>query len=339
MKNIAVVGAGYLGKIHVKLLSSLEGVQAFVVEPNQESRTKISEEFQVSTYADLESVTEELDGAILVTPTETHFEVARKLLDRGCHLLVEKPICATSQEARKLCSFADVKGRVLQVGHVERFNPAFVAAQDLIQQPTYIESTRNTPYSFRATDVSVVLDLMIHDLDLVLSLAQSNVKEVRATGTTVIGPHADVATAWVDFENGCSAKLTASRCSYDGTRGMEVWTEQGQVKIDFATQTVKSMQPVSDIQSIASYATTPGEVQTAKEAMFDRWLPVADVQVEPHNAILEEQKEFIRCIEGNSSPTVSGYDGLSAVKLAEQIADQIEASQKTRANYQIAKVA
>lgn len=324
-KKIAVVGAGHLGRIHAKLVSSIENVDAIVVEPSELSRQNIESEFGLRTFGDLSDVDCKLDGAIVVTPTDTHFDVAARLLNQGCHLLVEKPICATKEESEKLCKLAADNNLVLQVGHVERFNPAFVAAKESLSQPRYIETVRNTPFTFRATDVSVVKDLMIHDIDLVLSIVDSPVASVSATGTAVIGPNYDMAKAWVEFENGCVACLTASRCSYAGDRSMQAITANGHVSVDFANQAVKTVTPTLNVSARLNAISTHEEKMNAKDQMFEKWLPVSEESVTPQNAILAEQTEFLKCIDSGLSPTVSGWDGLSAVELADQIESAIAA--------------
>ena len=324
-KKIAVVGAGHLGRIHAKLVSSIENVDAVVVEPAEASRRNIESEFGLTTFADLSELDFELDGAIVVTPTDTHFDVATQLLESNCHLLVEKPICGTSEESKQLCELAEGKKRVLQVGHVERFNPAFVAAKNSLNHPKYIETVRNTPFTFRATDVSVIKDLMIHDIDLVLSIVNSPVASVSATGTAVVGPNYDMAKAWVEFENGCVACLTASRCSYVGDRSMQAVTQNGHVSVDFAKQLVKTVTPVPSASARLNAISTYEEKMRAKDQMFEKWLPVTEEKVTPQNAILAEQTEFLNCIETGSRPTVSGWDGFAAVQLADQIETAIAA--------------
>ena len=317
-KNIAVIGAGHLGRIHAKLLKTIEGVSPFVVESQQAAREFVESEFQIPTYESLADVATDLDGAIVVTPTQTHYDIASQLIEDGVHVFVEKPICADSRQSRSLCELAERNGMVLQVGHVERFNPAFVAGREHLQQVKFIESTRYTPFTFRATDVSVVLDLMIHDIDLVLSVMKSEVTHVSATGTTTIGPHHDTAVAWLDFASGAKACLKASRVSPDANRSMNCTLDRGQVNINFAAQSVHCMEPVEQVSQQLD-ALTHDEKMVAKEEMFDKWLPVREIEVVAQNAILEEQKEFVQCIRDEQFPSVSGRDGLAAVEVAEQI--------------------
>lgn len=322
--NIAVIGAGHLGKIHAKLLKTIEGVNPFVVETSEAARQTIESQFGIPTFETVNGIGEKLDGAIVVTPTESHHDVATRLIERGCHLFVEKPLCADAASSKELCELAERHGRVLQVGHVERFNPAFVAGRKHVREPRFIECTRFTPYTFRATDASVVLDLMIHDIDLVLSVVRSKVRSVQATGQVLIGPHHDVATAWLDFENGTKACLKASRCSSHADRSMNLDQSDGRVMVDFAKGAVSTMFAVPEISQRLD-SLSQEQKQIAKDEMFEKWLPVKPVHFEPQNAILEEQKEFLRCIQGEEFPTVSGRDGLAAVEVAEQILAAMDA--------------
>ena len=326
-KKIAVVGAGHLGRIHAKLAASIESIEPVVVEPSSDARAFIEKEHGIPTVESLDQIDGVLDGGIVVTPTQTHFSVAADLLDRGCHLLLEKPICADGASATDLCERASQLGRTLQVGHVERFNPAFVAARPLIHQPKYIETTRLTPYSFRATDVSVILDLMIHDIDLVLSMVKSKVLSIQAVGTSVVGPHLAMAKAWLEFNNGTVACLTASRCSYTSQRAMQVMTAEKHLHIDLAGQTVNAVTPVEGLADQLRGITSPEEVQAAKDGMFEKWLPIEAVTVTPQNAILAEQLEFVRCIETGDEPTVTGWDGRDALLIAEQLEAVVKTTQ------------
>ena len=322
-KNVAVIGAGHLGKIHAKLLKTIEGVNPFVVEPLIDARRHVETELGIPCFETVAGIGQPLDGAIVVTPTQTHFDIAKSLIQSGCHLFVEKPICADAKSSLELCELAERNERVLQVGHVERFNPAYVAARPLLNNVRLMECTRHTPYTFRATDVSVVQDLMIHDIDLVLSTIGSKVVDVRATGSRTIGPHWDSAVAWIEFENGAQACLRASRISNSPNRSMQCMLSKGQVNVDFATQKVECMQPVENLQVRLSELSLEQQA-TAREEMFEKWLPVTQVEVTPQNAILEEQKEFIACLNDEAYPTVSGRDGLAAVEVAEWVMQSLE---------------
>lgn len=328
-RNIAVIGAGHLGKIHAKLLKTIDGVNPFVVETDPNARDFVENELGIPTFETVSGIGQQLDGAIIVTPTQAHFEVASNLIEAGCHLFVEKPVCADAESSRLLCELAERNELLLQVGHVERFNPAFVAAQPYMQDVRLIECTRFTPYTFRATDVSVVQDLMIHDIDLVLASIQSEVVSVQATGNKLIGPHWDSATAWIEFANGAHACLRASRVSSSPNRSMQCTLGNGWLNVDFAAQSVQHLQPVADILEKLTPLNAEQKLK-AKDEMFEKWLPVTDVEVVPQNAILEEQQEFVNCINDESYPTVSGRDGLAAVEVAEQVLDSLDRHQSEK---------
>ncbi|MEC9094683.1 MAG: Gfo/Idh/MocA family oxidoreductase [Planctomycetota bacterium] len=325
--NSAVIGAGHLGKIHAKLLGTIEGVKPLVVETDEMARAFVESELGIPTLESIDDLPAGLEGVIVVTPTATHYDIASEMVSRGCHLLVEKPVCADATSSAQLCEMAERQKRVLQVGHVERFNPAFVAAKPFMSNVKLVECTRFTPYTFRATDVSVIHDLMIHDIDLLLSIMQSDVISVSATGNSIIGPQLDSATAWIEFADGTKACLKSSRCSHVADRSMRVETSRGYVNVDFANQTVETMTAIEGVREPLNQLSRK-EKEIAKKEMFEKWLPVENVLVSPQNAILEEQKEFVHCINRSQQPTVTGRDGLAAVELAEKIVAAIESQQQ-----------
>ena len=217
-------------------------------------------------------------------------------------------------------------GLTLQVGHVERFNPAFCATKEHMASPLYIETVRSSGYTFRSTDVGAVHDLMIHDIDLVLSLVDSEVTDVRAAGGAVFGGHEDLAQARIEFGNGCVANLSASRASYEMVRAMKVFTPTNFVNINFAESSVVNVAPCEGLMTgEVDFSTFDAEQQTeARENLFTKYLPKNEIEVKPHNAILEEQKNFIECVFESETPIVSGVDGSNAVKVCELILDQIQ---------------
>lgn len=320
--QIAIFGAGHLGKIHARLLKSLPGVHATIVETDELARRWIERELQLPTCEQLQDIGGAIDGAIIVTPTSTHYDIAADLIDRGMHVFVEKPLCATAAKARSLCELAERNGVTVQVGHVERFNPAFIAATDQLPPVHYVECNRLTSYPIRATDVSVVLDLMIHDIDLVLSLMRSPVRRVDAQGTRTIGPYADSAVAWLEFENGTRACLKASRVCNRPERSMNLWHPSGQTFIDLGGRQAERMVAAADAATTLR-SLTPDGFAAARDEMFQRYLPVTDIAIGESNAILKEQEEFVACIRGDQFPSVSGRDGLAAVEVAEWIENEI----------------
>ena len=242
--RLAVVGAGHLGRIHARLASSLPGAQLVaVVDPDSTNRRSVAEECRCEAYDHHRRLTGRVDAAVVATPTRFHASVATDLLAAGIHLLVEKPVTSTSLEAERLVDSAGRRGLVLQVGHVERFNPALIAARAHLDEPKYIDAVRAGGFSFRSTDIGVVLDLMIHDIDTVLSLVRSEVQSVDALGIALFGAHEDMAHARLVSENGCVATLCASRASYTAVRRMRVFSRRGMADIDFAARTAEIVRP------------------------------------------------------------------------------------------------
>lgn len=326
--RIAVLGCGHLGRIHTRLLKANPDVQFMgVVDPVPASRTALATEFNVTPYADYREILPHIDAAVVATPTRFHHQVTLDLLHHGIHALVEKPITVTVDEADELIAAAHKNDLVLQVGHVERFNPSFIAVQKQLAPPRYIEAVRASGYTFRSTDVGVVLDLMIHDLDLVLSLAQSPVVDVEALGVAVLGPHEDMAHARLKFANGCIANLKASRTSFQMQRSMHVFTDSGFASIDFATGSAKVVRPDARLLSrtLDVHQLAPEQKTQVKEHLFQDLLRLEDVAVEKGNAIQSEHQDFITSIRTNSQPQVSGEHGRNALAVAQEILEKIAA--------------
>jgi len=329
--RIAVIGAGHLGRIHARLLKQLEEVEdvklAGVVDIIEPAREQLANEHGVPAFANHTELYGKVDAAIVATPTEFHFDVGMDLLDHNVHLLVEKPITMNSEAADALVEKAASKKRVLQVGHVERFNPALAAVAPYAARPKFIEATRASGYTFRSIDVGVVLDLMIHDIDVVLSLARSKVVQVSALGLAVFGPHEDIAHARLTFENGCVANLAASRCSFVAQRTMNVFAEGGFSQIDFGAGVAKTVQPREDILErqfdVANVSTE--EINDIKENLFSDYLKLEELPVQPGNAILDEQVDFVTSIRSRRAPVVCGSQGRDAVAVAERVLAKIAA--------------
>lgn len=324
--RVAVIGAGHLGSIHARLLSTLEQVELVaIVDPTPEARDRAAAQFDVPVFSTCEQLTESIDAAVVATPTIHHFDVAIDLLRQGVHLLIEKPLTTTVAQANHLITEARARHCVLQVGHVERFNPAWSAVQSQIQQPRYIEATRAGTYTFRSTDVSIVLDLMIHDLDLVLSLVRSEVTDVDAMGLAIFGPHEDLAHARLRFANGCIADLKASRVSYQAQRTMQVFSPRAFAAIDFATGTAELVRPAPSVLKRAVNLTTctPDQQAQVQQSMFEQLLRRQTVATEPANAILEEQRDFATAIVQGNAVQVPGEQGRDALAVAESIVESI----------------
>ena len=325
--RVAVIGAGHLGRIHARLARRTEGIAVVaVVDPQADARGSLGTELGLPAYESIDPLLESVDAAIVATPTFTHHQVSLPLLRRGIHLLVEKPLAVNVAEADELVAAAEQSGAVLQVGHVERFNPALAAALPYVAEPKYIEAARYGGYTFRSTDIGVVLDLMIHDLDVVLSLVASPVIRVDALGCAVVGEHEDVATARIEFGNGAVAQLNASRVSYESDRRMHIWTAQGFVAINFAQRTARRIS--ADPQRIRT-AMDPAGLSAARreqlqERFFEEVLPLESLRVQQRNAIADEQADFVAAIRSGTSPRVSGRQGRDVVAVAQEILEAIQ---------------
>ena len=320
--HVAVVGAGHLGKIHARILSSLADFRLVgVVDPVETSRRETAAAVAVEAFADCRALVGRIDAAVIAAPTKFHRDVAMELLAAGVHLLVEKPLAANLAEAEEMVDAARRSGTVLQVGHVERFNPAFAAALPHVREPKYIEAVRRSGYSFRSTDIGVVLDLMIHDIDLVLSLVQSPVRSVEALGVSLFGRHEDIANARLHFENGCIASLSASRASYGAARTMQVWTRRAFAGLDFAARTASIVRPSETLlrRELDVERMTAEEKASLKDRLMAEHLPLEQIQAEPCDAITAELTDFAGAIREGRSPRVSGAAGRDAVAVAERV--------------------
>ena len=324
--RLAVVGAGRLGRFHAQKLAPRDDVELIaVVDPIPEARNRLAAECGTRPLPDCRALPQQLDAAVIAAPTRFHHSLGLELISSGVHLLVEKPLTATLSQADELVEAARRAGVVLQVGHVERFNPAMAAALAYVRDPKYVEAVRAGQFTFRSTDVGVVLDLMIHDLDLVLSMVRSPVRKVEALGLSVLGEHEDVANARLQFESGCVATLSASRVSYQPVRRMQVWSPRAFAHIDFATRSTTIVRPSEtllsrrfDVESLS-----PDQVEHYKQHLFEEHLPREELHSEAVDALMLEQDDFLTAIRTSRPPRVSGEQGRDAVAVAEEILAKI----------------
>lgn len=326
--RLAVIGTGHLGKIHARLAKSHEHASLVaVVDPIVESRQAVASQLEIAAYASHTDLYGQVDAAILASPTKYHHAVALDLLRRGIHVLVEKPITLTSHDADELIAAADARSLQLQVGHVERFNPALEAAAPHVGDAKYIDAVRNGTYTCRSTDVGVVLDLMIHDIDVILSLVREPVVSIDALGAAVFGPHEDWAQARLVFEGGCVANISASRVSLAPQRSMMVHWSEGYAQIDYGAKTAKLVNPSEEILrgEIDVNKLSLDEKNQIKDRLFEEHLRLSQLPVVDNNAILDEQKNFLSAIAGRERVRVSGRDGRDALAVAEQILQSIAA--------------
>ncbi|ARV06028.1 oxidoreductase [Polaribacter sp. SA4-10] len=317
MLKAGVLGAGHLGKIHLRLLEQSEKYELVgFYDPFTENAQKVAKDFGYKLFDSIEDLIDAVEVVDIVTPTLSHFDCAKLAIEKGRHIFIEKPITKTVLEAdaiKTLASQHHVKG---QVGHVERFNPAFIAVNKMIDTPMFIETHRLAEFNPRGTDVPVVLDLMIHDIDIILSVVDSKVKSVHASGISVISETPDIANARIEFENGCVANLTASRISMKNMRKSRFFQKDAYISVDFLAKS-------SEVVRMKEVPKKPDEfamiLQNAegvkKQIYFD------NPEVGKNNAILDELDSFADAINNNTTPIVSLHQGAEALRVAQQIID------------------
>ena len=312
MLKAGVLGAGHLGKIHLKLLQQSTKYELVgFYDASKEASEQIETEFGYKSFPTMESIINACDMVVVVTPTSTHFECAEKVLKAGKHLFIEKPITQTVAEAEQIRDLAKEMKVRGQVGQVERFNPAFQAIKDKINNPMFIETHRLAEFNPRGTDVSVVLDLMIHDIDAILSVVKSPVKAVSASGVSVISETPDIANARIEFENGCVANLTASRISLKKMRKARFFQRDAYISVDFLEkkcEVVKMKDAPKEIDDFAMVLTNAEGIK--KQIYFE------NPKVEANNAILDELESFYHAIKADRTPEVSLRQGTEALRVA-----------------------
>lgn len=330
--RLAVVGVGALGRHHARILSELPEVELVAVADSRaEQGRDIAAKCRTRWVADYRELLSRnaIEAVSVVVPTVAHRQVAGEFLDAGIPVLVEKPLAANVSQARELVEQADRQNVLLQVGHIERFNPAFQAARPLIVEPKYIRAERTSGYTFRSTDIGVVHDLMIHDIDLVLSLVQSPLLSAEAFGTTVIGGQEDVAQARLRFENGCVADLTASRVSPTVARSLQAWSADGCVTCDMHTREVKRYARSEALRlgpAPLDLASQPGaDIEQLKKDIFGRFIAVETHAVDASgpDALTRELSEFVDCVRHNRKPLIDGQAGLNAMVVAQEILQSV----------------
>jgi predicted dehydrogenase len=326
--KLAVVGAGHLGRIHARLLSEMADVElAAVVDPLAEARLKVAADCRTHPCADYRELLGHVDAAVIATPTRFHHAVALDFLRAGTPLLVEKPLAANVAEADELVEAAKRQGVVLQVGHIERFNPAFVAAAARVGRPQFIDAVRASGFTGRSTDIGVVHDLMIHDIDLVLSLVDGPLSRVDAVGLGILGRQEDAAQARLEFADGTVANLSASRVSYSPApnRRMHLWSDRGFAAIDFGNRALAVVTPCEAVRAGEfDYESLSAESKaTFKDRLFTDILRVETVDVESRNALADELRDFVDAVRNRSLPRVTGEDGRDALAVVEAILDSM----------------
>jgi predicted dehydrogenase len=306
----AVIGVGYLGRFHAQKYVQLPTCELVaVVDGREEVRKAVATEVGTQAFADYRDLLGKVDAVSVVTPTPAHFEIAAAFLDAGAHVLVEKPITETPEQARSLIARAAGAGRILQVGHLERFNAAVLAAEPFVHAPRFMECQRLAPYKERGTDVNVVLDLMIHDIDLVQSLAASEIVSIDAIGSPVFSGEIDIANARIRFANGCVANTTASRVSLKTERKLRIFEDAAYISLDLQQKILTLIRKRDGVAE-------PGQLPVSIE----------EANLEQGDALKSEIESFLDCIRNNKRPIVSGEDGLRALETAIRITEQVHAN-------------
>lgn len=315
MLKAGVLGAGHLGKIHLKLLNLSEHYDLVgFYDTSKEVRDAISQEFGYTAFETEEDLINACDMVDVVTPTTFHYASAEKVIKAGKHLFIEKPITNTVEEAEKLLTLAKEHNILGQVGHVERFNPAFMSVSDSIKSPMFIEAHRLAEFNPRGTDVPVVLDLMIHDIDAILSVVNSPVKSVNASGVSVISETPDIANARIEFENGCVANLTASRISMKNMRKARFFQKDAYISVDFLEKKVEVVKMKDAPESPDDFAMILQNAEGIKKQIY-----FDNPDVPSNNAILDELNAFAKAIKENTTPIVSLKAGTEALRVAKMI--------------------
>jgi predicted dehydrogenase len=321
MIKIGVIGAGHLGKIHIRLLKEIKAFDLIgFYDSNNENSKKITTEFGISSFGSAKELIDKCDAIDVVTPTKFHFEYAKMAIEKGKHLFVEKPITATTEQAQELVRLTKGKDLKVQIGHVERFNPAFTAIQKDCNNPMFIEAHRLAEFNPRGTDVPVVHDLMIHDIDIILKIVNSKIKSIHASGVSIISDTPDIANARIEFENGCVANLTASRISFKSMRKTRIFQKDAYISIDFLEKKAEliRMKDAKITDDPFALIIDPGEGKIKKQIEFE------SPKTTDNNAIKDELTSFYHAIANNTDTIVTIEDAYKALYIAQQISEQVE---------------
>lgn len=310
--RVGVIGVGYLGKFHAEKYARMDGVKlAGVVDTNPERAESIAKRLGTESFADYRDLIKEVDAVSVVVPTHLHFSISRDFLENNVNVLIEKPITETLEEANALIKIADSHGSIIQVGHLERFNPAVIALREVVDRPLFIESHRLSVFKERGTEVDVVLDLMIHDIDIILNFVRSKLNGIHAAGVPVISSRVDVANVRLVFENGCVANITASRISLKNMRKIRIFQKDAYVSVDYANN------EITIIRQDGKGTELPIPGMSLQRTSF-----------EEADSLESELEAFVRSVRNREAPVVSGRDGRNALRVALSIMDQIEETNK-----------
>lgn len=325
--KVGVVGTGHLGKLHTKMFKTIDNCELIgIYDSNPEQAKAVSDELGVSSLTTLEELLSKVDAVSIAATTTAHYELAKICFENGVHVFIEKPITTSIKEAEELVELSEKKNLNLQVGHIERFNPALVAMEKYIDDPKFIQTDRLAQFNPRGTDVAVVLDLMIHDIDIILSLVKSDVVEVQANGVAVVSDHLDIANARLQFENGAVANVTASRISQKKMRKMRIFQKDTYVALDFVTGVAESYRLLSPNSEVFPSQISFGEIGVGEKR---KKLVYEQPEQKEINALQYELQLFVNSVINKTKPVVSGVDGLRALKVAQLIIQKIDGQKIT----------
>jgi len=325
--KIAVIGVGHLGKEHARIYSDMPDVSlAGIVDISKERGEEAARRYSTKYYSSYKEILGKVNAVSVVVPTKSHYEIAKELLENGIPVLVEKPMTGTVSEAEELIRLSKSNNTVLQPGYVERFNPAIQAIQKLDVSLKFIECHRLSPFTFRSADISVVFDLMIHDIDIILYLSKSKVKKIDAVGVNVISDKEDIANARIQFENGCVANITASRVSFEPMRKIRLFSEDSYISLDYQKQEamIYKKSPKLTLKSINVEDKDVSTIKDLKGFVFGDLLKIERIKMDNQEPLKKEIESFVNCIKNGENPVVSGEEGLTAIKTAAIIKDEIE---------------
>lgn len=322
MIKTGIIGTGHLGEMHLKILKEIsksdnEITISGVYDIDKIKSENISSSYKVKCYESLDDIINESDALIVVSSTKSHFEIAEKIIQNGKHLFIEKPVTETIQQAEDLLALKKNENQKIQVGHIERFNPAILALEKYDIQPLFIESHRLAQFNPRGADVSVIQDLMIHDIDIILKLVKSKVKYINANGVGILTDSIDIANARIGFENGCVANITASRISLEKMRKMRIFQKNAYISIDFLSKesVIYNLKNADEVKSIFAF-----DLGNNKKVEREK------VTIKEINPMKYEQEKFFEVIKNNQKEIVTLEDGLTALKIASEIIKEVEKS-------------
>ena len=326
--RIGVVGVGYLGSFHAEKYADMDAVSLIgVADIDKQRAREVAKRLGTTAFTDYRDLVGRVDAVSIAVPTPLHYRVSRDFLENDIDVLIEKPMTTTVDEADRLLDIAGRRGRIVQVGHLERFNPAVVALRDIVKVPRFIESHRLSLYKARCNDVSVVLDLMIHDIDIILNFVMSEIRSIHAAGMAVVSGHVDIANARLEFENGCVANVTASRISAKNERKIRLFQRDAYISVDFANHDITVVRKEEDTCGAGELPMEPPDGQTVPPVLgLIPGMAIHQLSFARGDALAEELRSFVAAVAHHRTPTVTGQMGRDALKIAVAIMEQIRSS-------------